>query len=279
METPNNSDLNSNENELVDESSDLNQEKINVEEQVSRRFKTKSYLKEIVIILSIFISVIIFRSVVYEPFKIPTGSMIPTLRIGDFILVNKFAYGIKVPFSDITLSTFSSDPIYLFNEKPVKRGDIIVFKYPKDPNINYIKRVIGLPGDSIEIKDKFVYLNGEKVKTIKLDGTKYMETMDEKFRDNNLSFYRAYIGDKSFVYQVDNDNYFVVNAEKKIVPEGHYFVMGDNRDFSYDSRFWGFVPHKYIKGKAVLIWMSLDVPEDGTKEIVFRSDRIGTSVD
>ncbi len=245
----------------------------------SRRLKTKSYFKEIFIILSIFFCVIVFRSIVYEPFKIPTGSMIPTLRIGDFILVNKFSYGVKVPFTDITVSSFSSDPIYLFNEKPVERGDIIVFKYPKDPNINYIKRVIGLPGDTIEIKNKFVYLNGEKLKTIKLDSTKYMETMDEKFRDNNLSFYRTYVDGKSYVYQVDNDNYFVVNAEKKTVPKGQYFVMGDNRDFSYDSRFWGFVPHRYIKGKAVLIWMSLNVPQDGTKDIVFRSERIGTSVD
>jgi signal peptidase I len=241
--------------------------------------RTKKYLREILIIASIFVAVIVFRSIVYEPFKIPTGSMIPTLRIGDFILVEKFSYGVKLPFSDITFSSFSSDPIYLFNESKVERGDIIVFKYPKDPNINYIKRVVGIPGDTIEIKDKFVYINGEKLKTIKLDSNKYMETMDEKFRDNNLSFYRTYIDNKSYVYQVDNDNYFVVNAEKKVVPEGQYFVMGDNRDFSYDSRFWGFVPHRYIKGKAVLIWMSLDVPEDGTKDIVFRSERIGLSVE
>lgn len=275
-------ETNEEENIFIDtqsDSEDCELEKSNTNSSSSKRFKAKTYIKEVFIILAIFFAVIVFRSVVYEPFKIPTGSMIPSLRIGDFILVNKFAYGVKVPFSDITVSSFSMDPIYLFGERPVQRGDVIVFKYPKDPNINYIKRVIGIPGDTVEIKNKFVFLNGKKLKTIKLDARKYMETMDEKFRDNNLSFYRTYVDNKSYVYQVDNDNYFVVNAEKRTVPAGKYFVMGDNRDFSYDSRFWGYVPHKYIKGKAFLIWMSLNVPEDGTKDIVFRSERIGISVD
>jgi len=268
------------EKSFIDAQSDQDDQGIEKQNtNTSRRFKAKTYIREFLIILSILFSVIVFRSVVYEPFKIPTGSMIPSLRIGDFILVSKFAYGVKVPFSDLTVSSYSMDPIYLFGESPVKRGYIIVFKYPKDPNINYIKRVIGIPGDTVEIRNKFVYLNGEKLKTIKLDARKYMETMDEKFRDNNLSFYRTYVDNKSYVYQVDNDNYFVVNAEKRTVPEGQYFVMGDNRDFSYDSRFWGYVPHKNIKGKAILVWMSLNVPEDGTKDIVFRSDRIGISVD
>ena len=275
--------MDTHENEFIEENKDqasvLSPEGLGVTSPVRPQRKRIRFVRELFIIMGIFFCVVVFRSIAYEPFKIPTGSMIPTLRIGDFILVEKFSYGFKVPFSDITVSSFSSDPIYLFNEKPVERGDIIVFKYPKDPNINYIKRVIGLPGDTIEIKNKFVYLNDKKLKTIKLDSKKYMETMDEKFKDSNLAFYRTYIGEKSFVYQVDNDNYFVVNKEKKKVPEGHYFVMGDNRDFSYDSRFWGTVPHRYIKGKAVLIWMSLNVPEDGTKDIVFRSDRIGTSVD
>jgi len=268
------------EDTFIDAQSDYDNHELENENKHSpRRLKAKTYIKEILIILGIFFAVIIFRSVVYEPFKIPTGSMIPSLRIGDFILVNKFAYGVKVPLSDLTVSSFSMDPIYLFGENPVQRGDIIVFKYPKDPNINYIKRVVGIPGDTVEIRNKFVYLNGKKLRTIKLDARKYMKTMDEKFRDNNLSFYRTYVDNKSYVYQVDNDNYFVVNAEKRTVPKGQYFVMGDNRDFSYDSRFWGYVPHKNIKGKAFLIWMSLNIPEDGTKDIIFRSDRIGISVD
>ena len=235
----------------------------------------KRYAKEIVIIGFILFAVFVFRSVAYEPFKIPSGSMIPTLRIGDFILVNKFSYGWKVPFSDLTIGKKSMNPIYLFGEEKVERGDVVVFKFPKNPSVNYIKRVIGLPGETIEVKNKEVFINGLKMKTIKLDKREFMQGMDEKFKDENLSFYRAYINNKSFVYQVNNDNYFMVENDKVTVPEGHYFVMGDNRDHSYDSRLWGFVPFESIKGKAVVVWLSINIPKNASQDIVFRSERIG----
>lgn len=237
--------------------------------------KGKRYAKEIAIICFILFSVFVFRSVAYEPFKIPSGSMIPTLRIGDFILVNKFSYGWKVPFSDLTIGKESMNPIYLFGEEKVKRGDVVVFKFPKNPSVNYIKRVIGLPGETIEVKNKEVFINGLKMKTIKLDKREFMQGMDEKFKDENLSFYRTYIDDKSFVYQVNNDNYFMIDNDKVTVPEGHYFVMGDNRDHSYDSRLWGFVPFESIKGKAVVVWLSINIPKNSSQDIVFRSERIG----
>jgi signal peptidase I len=113
--------------------------------------KKDKFIKEVKSFTLIILSVLVFRSVLFEPFKIPSGSMIPTLLIGDFILVNKFSYGFKVPFSD-----WFSDPIYMTGSAQPKRGDVIVFKYPKDTNLNYIKRVVGLPGDTIEVIDKVV---------------------------------------------------------------------------------------------------------------------------
>lgn len=118
--------------------------------------KKGKFVKELKSFVLIILSVLIFRSVLFEPFKIPSGSMIPTLLIGDFILVNKFAYGFKVPFSD-----WFSDPIYITGPQQPDRGDVIVFKYPKDTNLNYIKRVVGLPGDTIEVIDKVVYINNK----------------------------------------------------------------------------------------------------------------------
>src|SRR5690606_21593341 len=136
-------------------------------------------VKEIKSITLIVFTVLLFRSVFFEPFKIPTGSMIPTLMIGDFILVNKFSYGFKVPFSD-----WVGDPIYLTGPETPKRGDVIVFKYPKDTSFNYIKRVIGLPGDTIEVIDKVVYVNDEPIEPSVVseeEAKKLMDDMDEKF--------------------------------------------------------------------------------------------------
>lgn len=240
--------------------------------------KRKIFLKEGAALLLIFFLVLTFRSVVFEPFKIPTGSMIPTLKIGDFILVNKFAYGFKLPFSDLTVGSFNLDPVYLFGERKVKRGDVIVFKYPKDPSINYIKRVIGLPGETIEIKNKIVFINDVPLKTVKVDKNNFMKTMDEKFRDNNFEFFKVDQGPESFVYQVDKDNFFKVDYTKRKIPKGHYFVMGDNRDFSYDSRYWGVVPHKNIKGRAFLVWMSISSSNNPEEGMSIRFDRMGELV-
>lgn len=237
--------------------------------------KRKAFLREGLALIVIIFMVVVFRSVFFEPFKIPTGSMIPTLKIGDFILVNKFAYGFKVPFSDLTIGSFNSDPIYLFGEKEIKRGDIIVFKYPKSPSVNYIKRVIGLPGETIEIKRKQVLINGKPLDIEQVPAANYMKNMDEKFRDNNLAFYKVKLKDRTFVYQVDKDNFFKVDFEKREIPKNHYFVMGDNRDFSYDSRYWGVVPHKNIKGQAFLVWLSIETPSNPEESLSFRTERIG----
>src|SRR5690606_14444599 len=139
--------------------------------------KKKDWKSETKSIFLIILSVLVFRSVFFEPFKIPTGSMIPTLMIGDFILVNKFSYGFKVPFSD-----WFGDPTYISGPKSPERGDIIVFKYPKDTSVNYIKRVIGLPGDTIEVIDKVVYVNDEPIEPKEVSeaqAEELMQDMDE----------------------------------------------------------------------------------------------------
>ncbi|MBI4823250.1 MAG: signal peptidase I [Nitrospirae bacterium] len=177
------------------------------------------YLEAIVtaLILALFI-----RAYFVQAFKIPTGSMIPTLLVGDHILVNKIIYGVKLPFSDKHI---------LVIKKP-KKGDIIVFKYPEDPKRDFIKRVIATEGDVIESKNKVIYVNGKLVQE------SYVQHADTTTRPAGIE---------------PRDNFGPL-----IVPKDRYFVMGDNRDQSYDSRFWGYVEFKDIKGKAFIIYWSWD---------------------
>lgn len=164
---------------------------------------------------------LVIRTFVVQAFKIPSGSMIPSLLVGDHILVNKFIYGIKIPFTDIEVFSF---------EEP-QMGDIIVFKYPKDEKRDFIKRVIALPGERVEIRNKRVYIDGKLLKE-----SYAIFNQEDSFLESSIS---------------NRDNY-----EPVTVPPGHLFMMGDNRDNSMDSRFWGFLEEKKIKGKAFLIYFS-----------------------
>ncbi len=252
------------------------QDNSNIDEVKTKLTWKQKWKKEGKSIFFIILGVLAFRSVFFEPFKIPSGSMIPTLMIGDFILVNKFSYGFKVPFSD-----WYSEPKYVTGPSEPKRGDVIVFKYPKNPDINYIKRVVALPGETIEVIDKVIYINDEPIEAVKFDGKIIMEDMDDKYKDFNFTFYKAQIGETQTTYQNDEDRIYSANYYKVKVPEGNYFVMGDNRDYSADSRSWGFVPFGNIKGKAVLVWFSLAFPtpwSEGEETFKFRPWRIGTVI-
>lgn len=239
--------------------------------------KKDKFIKEVKSFTLIILSVLVFRSVLFEPFKIPSGSMIPTLLIGDFILVNKFSYGFKVPFSD-----WFSDPVYITGPGTPDRGDVIVFKYPKDTNLNYIKRVVGLPGDTIEVIDKVVYVNNQPIEAKEIDGKEILEDMDDRYKSYQFKFLETKTGDVNHVTQIDVGNDFSANYYKFTVPKDNYFVMGDNRDFSADSRRWGTVPFGHIKGRAIMVWFSLSVPwpwsEDEQESWKFRPWRIGNII-
>ncbi|BBP43473.1 signal peptidase I [Thiosulfativibrio zosterae] len=193
----------------------------------------------------VFIIVLALRSFVLEPFRIPSGSMYPTLEIGDFIVVNKFAYGVKLPVLQTKVIPVSLP----------ERGDVIVFKFPKDPNVDYIKRVIGLPGDEITYVGRTLFVNG-KVVNQKMLGA-YVGQGSGKMMDGASQVEETNIDQKTYQVLLDMDKSSLdMNTIK--VPEDHYFVMGDNRDHSNDSRFWGFVPEENIKGQAFGIWMNWD---------------------
>lgn len=219
--------------------------------------------------------VFMIRSSVVEAFKIPSGSMIPTLLIGDHIFVNKFAYGFKIPFSDIV----TDHPIYIVKREPPKRGDIIVFKYPRDESFYFIKRVIGVPGDTIEIRNKVLYINNKMIPRDLVNGSEsenvFKKLDDPKYNSGNLDLYTEHLDSADHPILVDKNNYVGEMTEPVTVPPDSLFVMGDNRDFSNDSRFWGFVPMKNVKGKAMVIWLSLWINlSDG--QFIFRPDRTGT---
>ena len=184
--------------------------------------------------------VFLLRGFLVEPFRIPSGSMIPSLYIGDFILVNKFSYGIRMPVFNTKMVAIG-DP---------KRGDVVVFRYPRDPSIDYIKRVIGLPGDHIAYYNKVLYLNGKPVKR------NFVTVYEGPGEENRANQYVEDLeGIKHEVLLIPGRP--GLDAEY-IVPDGHYFMMGDNRDNSNDSRYWGVVPDKYLVGKAFMIWMNWD---------------------
>jgi len=192
----------------------------------------------------IILIVLLIRSFLFEPFRIPSDSMMPTLLDGDFIFVNKFTYGLRLPVVNREIVAIG---------KP-GRGDVVVFRLPSDPSVNYIKRLVGLPGDHVVVKDKRVYINGE-LQPVRLDGmyppfnsTPLAQIADEKL--GAVDHQTLYIAERP---SVDFDD---------VVPEGHYFFMGDNRDNSRDSRFpeVGYVPAGNIVGKAVRIWLNWRLP-------------------
>ena len=205
--------------QTVSHGDETRQEEVLREAKTKRKSVLREYAEAIVIavVLALFI-----RTFVVQAFKIPSGSMKPTLLVGDHILVNKFIYGIKIPFSDKTIIKLG---------KP-KRGDVVVFKYPLDTKKDYIKRVIGLPGDKVELKNKQLFING-------------------RVTDDPHASYSIYGNLRNF--------------GPVSVPAHHLFVMGDNRDESSDSRVWGFVPDAYLKGKAFLIYWSWDSRDFGVR--------------
>jgi len=198
------------------------------------------------------------RSFVVEPFKIPSGSMIPTLLVGDYVLVNKFAYGVRLPFTGQLLVPVGAP----------KRGDVMVFRFPDDPSLDYIKRVVGMPGDRVEYRNKRLWINGTQVA---------VRQVDDYLSKERMQFSRRYVetlGGVDHEILIDEDTPSVMapsrpfphaancnynmNGMACTVPPGHYFMMGDNRDNSSDSRVWGFVPDENIVGRAFFIWLNLN---------------------
>jgi signal peptidase I len=202
--------------------------------------------------------VFLLRSFLVEPFKIPSSSMVPTLLVGDFILVNKYTYGIRLPVANRKLIQIANP----------ERGDVMVFRFPEDPSLDYIKRVVGVPGDRVEYRNKRLAINGTPVPVRQVDdylskermqfSRRFVETMNgvehEVLLDEDAPV--AVMPGRSFPH-AGNCNYNM-SGLACTVPPGHYFVMGDNRDNSSDSRVWGFVPDDNIVGKAFFIWLNLN---------------------
>jgi signal peptidase I len=204
--------------------------------------------------------VLLFRSFLFEPFKIPSGSMIPTLLVGDFIVVNKFSYGIRLPVLNKKVISMGAP----------ERGDVVVFRYPVDPGVNFIKRAVGLPGDTITYRDKQLFINGERVD----------EVAAGRFESNDVKCSTPAVDAVLFDEKLGEADHEILLHERSgsrdgqwKVPEGHYFMMGDNRDRSNDSRGWGYVPEENLLGRAIGIWLNFDF-EKGCADL----SRVGNGI-
>ncbi len=237
----------------------LERERAAVEDRITRR---PWYLEYTASFFPVILVVFVLRSFFFEPFRIPSGSMIPTLQIGDLILVNKYQYGVRLPVIHTKIIDIGLP----------KRGDVMVFRFPHNPTQDYIKRVVGLPGDRVEYVGRRLSINGKPVET---------RPVEKYFEEGRVQYYDQFVeklGDVEhrIILSADPNGVAIVRSlqhthpdactyasPKELldrvtctVPAGHYFMMGDNRDNSEDSRFWGFVPEENIVGRAFFIWMN-----------------------
>ncbi|OFZ20453.1 MAG: signal peptidase I [Bdellovibrionales bacterium GWB1_55_8] len=238
--------------------------------------KQKHWLREGISLLGMLAVVFAIRSSLFEPFKIPSGSMIPTLFIGDYIFVSKFTYGWHLPFSE-----WLGNKVMLTEGSPVGRGDVVVFLYPLDESVNYIKRVVGLPGDSLELRDSVLFINEKPMPLNRVPQALAEKTFkdldDARFTADSIDMFEEEIeGKKHFVFYVKRATGH--DFGPYIVPEGSFFAMGDDRDYSKDSRFWGPAPLKNIKGKARFIWFSLWLGSPEQEKWKIHPLRVGDAV-
>jgi len=227
-------------------------------DQVAITLKEPTWIEYCKSFFPVILAVLLLRSFLVEPFRIPSGSMMPTLLVGDFILVNKFAYGIRLPVLNTKVIDIGEP----------ERGDVVVFRYPKDPSVDYIKRVVGLPGDTVRYANKVVYVNGHPAGQVPA-GVYLGEGSGVSM--SGASKRREQLG------EVQHDILVMPRTPglegQYVVGEGEYFVMGDNRDNSNDSRYWGTVPEGNLVGKAFRIWMNWDSANGGVDW-----DRIGMKI-
>jgi len=219
-------------------------------EEISRLLREPSLIENAHSFFPVLLTVLLLRSFLVEPFRIPSGSMMPTLLIGDFILVNKFAYGIRLPVLDTKIISIGEPA----------RGDVVVFRYPEDPSIDYIKRVVGLPGDRISYhnKDKTLYVNGKQVESSQID---IYQGVGSGTVMSGATHSKEHLGEID--HEILTTPGHLSMEGDWVVPPGQYFVMGDNRDNSKDSRYWGTLPEENLVGKAFFIWMNWDASSEG----------------
>ncbi len=229
------------------------------EKKLAEIFKEPTYVEYAKSFFPIILIVFVMRSFLVEPFRIPSGSMMPTLLVGDFILVNKFTYGVRLPVAGTKILDLGEP----------ERGDVVVFRYPKDPSLDYIKRVVGLPGDRVGYFNKMIYING---KPVAQEETGRYVGIGSGFESTGASLRNEKLGEAEHQILIDSDQR--AREGEIVVPEGEYFVMGDNRDRSNDSRFWGTVPEDHLVGKAFMIWMNWDSSAGGVEW-----GRMGNSID
>lgn len=256
-----------------------------------KRLKKSLPVKEIIanvrsLVLALLV-VFAVRSVIAEPFRIPSGSMLPTLWIGDHLFVNKLAYGLNVPFSEWIVG----HPVHMIRWSELHRGDILVFKYPEDESLFYIKRVVGLPGDEIEIRNRVLYVNGKAAAQHPAEGEERdkalaslgdRENADTSDREVFWEHLPASGGGtepvKHLIFYKRYSMAMLRDFGPIHVPEKSYFALGDNRDESKDSRFWGFVPEANLRGKASFVWFHLSLGLGDGQKFSFHPTRIATAI-
>ena len=222
------------------------------DETLAQKFKNSLPL------IYLIVGLLALRWTVVEPYVVPTGSMEPTLKPGDRLYALKCAYDVRFPFTDYVL----------FDTGKVERGDVILFRAPRDPKITYVKRAVGLPGDKLAFRNGSIFINGEEVAKAPAED---QEIMYDIYRRDEKTLYLEQLGDVKHYVILDHgipQNRFL---EEITIPEGHYFASGDNRDNSHDSRAWGFVPKELLKGEAMFIWFS-------SRDWRIRPERIGTLI-